>query len=101
MVNVELAGQPGGSVAVLDAQLAPGAIAIGVHRCLGHAKFAGDLLGRQMLVHEPQAFALARREQPDRLLGNDVPPAHDAASKRRLRRLVYFDAKTAAGSATL
>ena len=62
MVNVELAGEPGGGVAVLDAELAARAVAIGVHRCLGHAKLAGDLLGRQVLVDQAQAFALSRRE---------------------------------------
>jgi hypothetical protein len=101
MVNVELTGQAGGGVAVLDAELAPGAVAIGVDRSLGHAQFAGDLLGRQVLVHEPQAFALARREQPHGVLGDQVACAHSASSKRRLALRVYFNAKAAAGSATL
>jgi len=101
MVNVELPGETGRGVAVLDAKLAARAVAIGVHRSLGHAELAGDLLGGQMLVHKPQAFALARREQPHRFLGNDIPRAHGAGSKRRLGRLVYFDAKPTVGSATL
>jgi hypothetical protein len=80
MVNVELPGEPGGGVAILDAELAPGAVAIGVHGSLGHAKFAGDLLRGQMLVHQAQAFAFARREQPHRIFGNDVPSDHGPAS---------------------
>jgi len=46
MVNVELPGQAGGGVAVLDAKLAAGPIAIGVDRGLRHAEFARDLLRR-------------------------------------------------------
>jgi hypothetical protein len=80
MVNVELAGHARRGVAVHHAELAPGAVAIGVHRGLGHAELAGDLLRRQMLIDEPQAFALARREQPYRIFGNDVPCAHGPAS---------------------
>jgi hypothetical protein len=80
MVNVELAGQARGGVAILDPQLAPRAVAIGVHRGLGHAQFAGDLFGRQVLVHQPQAFALARRQQPHRIFGNYAPCAHGDAS---------------------
>lgn len=78
MVNVEAAGQAGGRIAVLDAELAAGAVAIGVHRGLGHAELSGDLLGRQVLVDEPQAFALARREQPDAVLRHDLALSHDA-----------------------
>jgi len=44
MVNVELPCELGGRIAVLDAELAAGAVAIGVDRGLGHAEFAGDLL---------------------------------------------------------
>jgi len=80
MVNVELAGEAGGGVAVLHPKLAPRTVAIGVHRSLGHAQFTGDLLRRKMLVDQPQAFALARREQPHRIFGNDVPRAHSASS---------------------
>jgi hypothetical protein len=80
MVNVELAGEARGGVAVLDAQLAPGAVAVSVHRGLGHAKFAGDLLRGKVLVDEPQAFTFARREQPDGVLDNDVSRDHSASS---------------------
>jgi hypothetical protein len=80
MVNVELAGQPGGGVAVLDAEFAPGAVAVGVHRSLGHAEFTGDLLRRQMLIHQAQAFAFTRREQPHRIFGNDDACDHSASS---------------------
>jgi len=80
MVNVELAGEPGRGVAILHAQLAAGAVAVGVDRGLRHAEFAGDLLGRQVLIDETQAFALARREQPYGIFGDDVARDHDASS---------------------
>jgi hypothetical protein len=80
MVNVELPGEAGRGVAILDAELAPGAVAVGVHRSLGHAEFAGDLLRRQVLIDQPQAFAFARREQPHRIFGNDDACDHSASS---------------------
>jgi hypothetical protein len=80
MVNVELAGEARRGVAVLDAELTPRAVAVGVHRSLGHAKFAGDLLRRQMLIHQAQAFAFARCEQPHRILGNDDACDHSESS---------------------
>jgi hypothetical protein len=80
MVNVELAGDARGGVAVLDPELAARAVAVGVHRGLGHAEFAGDLLGRQMLIDKPQAFTLARREQSHGIFGNDVACDHSAIS---------------------
>ena len=80
MVNVEPAGEAGGGIAVLDAELTTGAVAVGVHRSLGHAKFAGDLLRRQMLVYQAQAFAFARREQAHRIFGNDDTCDHSASS---------------------
>jgi hypothetical protein len=80
MVNIEPPGEAGGGVAILDAELAAGAVAIGVHRGLGHAQFAGDLLRRKVLIDEPQAFAFARREQPHRIFGNDVACSHGEAS---------------------
>jgi hypothetical protein len=76
MVNVESASEAGGGVAILDAELAAGAVAVGVHRGLGHAEFAGDLLRRQMLVDQPQTLALTRREQPHRIFGDDVSRDH-------------------------
>jgi len=80
MVNIELAGEAGGGVTVLDPQLAPCAVAIGVHRSLGHAQFAGDLLRRKMLIDQAQTFALPWREQPHWIFGNEVPRPHDACS---------------------
>jgi hypothetical protein len=79
-VNVQLAGQARGGVAVLDAELAAGAVAIGVDGSLRHAEFAGDLLGRQMLIDQTQAFALAWREQPHRIFGDDVACSHSHGS---------------------
>jgi hypothetical protein len=80
MVNIELAGEAGGRIAILHAELAPGAVAVGVHRGLGHAEFARDLLGRQVLIDQAQAFALAGRKQPHRVFGNDVARDHSASS---------------------
>ena len=88
---VELAGDPGGGVAVLDAELAPSAVAIGVDRRLRHAKFAGDLLGRQVLIDQPQAFALTLGEQAHKVVRTVVPYAHSLCSKRRTGAHVYFD----------
>jgi len=80
MVNVEFAGQARGGVAILDPQLAPRAVAIGVDRGLGHAELSGDLLGREVLVDQPQAFALTLGEQPHCIFGNYAPCAHGDAS---------------------
>ena len=51
MVNVELPHEARGLIAIGDAELLAGAVAVGVHRGLGHAKLAGDLLGTEVLVH--------------------------------------------------
>ena len=93
MVNVEFAGDARRRVAIVDAQLAPRAVAVGVHRGLGHAELAGDLLGRQMLVHKPQAFALTDGEEVDRIVGVVGSCAHSVRSKRHLEAAVYFKAK--------
>ena len=92
MVNVGLPREAGRGVAILDSELAARAVAIGVHRGLGHAELAGDLLGRQVLVDQAQAIALAGREQSYRIFGDDVPCAHGAFTKRRLAAFVYFKA---------
>ena len=92
-LEIELARQARGGIAVLDAQLAPRAVAIGVHRGLGHAEFAGDLLRGKMLIDQPQAFALALREQAYWVFRTVVPCAHGGRSKRRLRARVYFNEK--------
>ena len=80
MVNgglaIELARQARRGVAVLHAQLASRAVAIGVDGSLRHAEFAGDLLRRQMLIDKPQAFTLAWREQAHRIFGDDIACAH-------------------------
>jgi hypothetical protein len=75
-LSVELTGDARGGIAILHAQLAAGAVAIGVDGSLRHAEFAGDLLRRQMLIDQPQAFTLSRREQADRIFGDDVACAH-------------------------
>ena len=91
--DVELARQAGGGVAILDAQLAPRAVAIGVDRGLRHAEFTGDLLRRQVLIDEAQTFAFAGGEQPHGIIDDVVACAHYANSKRRLGPPVYFKAK--------
>jgi hypothetical protein len=68
MVNAVVAAQEAGRlIAVGNAQLAPRSVAIGVDRGLGHPQLAGDLLGAEVLVDEPQAFPFALRQQLDRL----------------------------------
>jgi len=75
-----LPGDPGRGIAVVDPQLAARTIAIGVDRCLRHAELARDLLGRQMLIDQPQALALTWREQGGRI-GSDVcTRAHKASN---------------------
>ncbi|HLZ76537.1 MAG TPA: hypothetical protein VKQ35_16135 [Phenylobacterium sp.] len=79
-VAVELARDPRRGVAILDAQLAARPVAVGVDGSFRHAEFAGDLLRRQVLIDQPQAFAFARREQPHRIFGDDVSCGHSDAS---------------------
>jgi hypothetical protein len=79
-VNVQLTRQARRGVAILDAQLAAGAVAIGVDGSLRHAEFTGDLLRRQVLIDQTQAFALARREQSHRIFGDDVACSHSDSS---------------------
>lgn len=55
--------QAGGMIAVAYPQLGAGAVAIGVHRGLGHAELSGDLLGAEMPVHEAQALPLPTRQK--------------------------------------
>jgi len=78
MVKVELAGETGGAVAILHAEFASGAVAIGVDRSLGHPELAGDLLGGQVLIHEPQAFALTRRKKRGWIVRDIRSCAHNA-----------------------
>jgi len=92
-LGVQLPRQPCGGVAILDAQLAARAVAVGVHRCLGHAQLAGDLLRRKMLIDQAQAFPLTHREQPHKVVATVALCAHSVSSKRRLGRSVYFNEK--------
>jgi hypothetical protein len=79
-VSVELTGEARRGIAVLDAQLAARAVAIGVDGSLRHAEFAGDLLRRQVLIDQAQTFAFARCEQPHRIFGDDVSCSHVGGS---------------------
>ena len=65
--------EPGGVIAVGDAELAARTVAIGVDRGLGHPQFAGDLLGAEVPVDQTQALPLARSQQFD-LLVHDAGP---------------------------
>jgi hypothetical protein len=76
MVNVVAAQQAGGLVTIVHTELAPGAVAVGVHRGLGHAQLAGDLLGAEVLVDKPQAFPFALRQQLDRMSLRLGPDRH-------------------------
>ena len=60
-------------VPVVHAELAPRAVAIGIHRGLGHPELSRNLLGAQVLVHEAQTFPFALRQQLDRA-GHGVGP---------------------------
>ena len=80
MVNVELTGEAGGAVAILDAELAASAVAIGVDRRLGHAELAGDLFGGQVLIDQPQAFALTRRKKRRWIVGDIRSCAHNEST---------------------
>jgi hypothetical protein len=82
MADVELTGETGCAVAVVDTELAPRAIAVGVHRRLGHAELAGDLLRRKVLIDEPEALALARRKKPGRIIDDVRSCAHNPDTKR-------------------
>ena len=55
--------QSGGVVAVVDPQLAPRPVAIGVHRGLGHPQLTGDLLGAEMAIHQAQALPFPRGQR--------------------------------------
>jgi hypothetical protein len=65
-----------GLVAVVDAQFSPRPVAIGVDRSLGHAQLAGDLLGTQVAIDQPQAFPLSRGEQFYGIVDDRLRRAH-------------------------
>ena len=77
MVNVGLPQEAGRGVAVVHPQLAARPVAVGVDRGLGHAELSGDLLGRQVLVDQPQTFPLPRGEQANRIGGDVQARGHD------------------------
>jgi hypothetical protein len=101
MVNMETPDQTGGGVTIVDAQLAASPVAVGVDRGLGHAKFAGDLLGRQVLVDQPQAFPFPGGEQADRIGGCSRARSHLRQYKRRRALYVQFYATWACRYAIL
>jgi hypothetical protein len=74
------AQQAGGLITVVHAELAPGAVAVGVDGGLGHAQLAGDLLGAEVLVDEPQALPFALRQQLDRMSLRLGPNSHPGPS---------------------
>ena len=90
---VEFAQEAGGLEPVVDAQLAPRAVAVGVDGRLGHPQFARDLLGAEMLVDQPQAITFPRCQSVDSVRDVSQRPLQSLRrSKRRLSRHVYFDA---------
>ena len=79
-IDVQLTRQARRGVAVFHAQFAAGAVAIGIDGSLRHAELAGDLLGGKVLIDQPQAFALTRREQSYRIVDDDVARSHIGGS---------------------
>lgn len=67
---------PRGLVAVTRAQLLPRAVAIGVHRGLGHAEFSRDLLRTQVPIDQPQAVPLPLSQPFDKVLTHIPRLAH-------------------------
>jgi len=65
---------PCGLVAIAGAELSPRAIAIGVHRSLGHPQLARNLLRTQVPVDQPQALALTRRQTFDKIHRHPCAP---------------------------
>jgi hypothetical protein len=90
MVNVVPPQEAGRLVPVVHAELASGAVAIGVHRRLRHPQLSSDLLRAQVLIDEAQAFAFALRQQLDGARHGVGPCGHGETSKRRLFRSVYL-----------
>jgi hypothetical protein len=87
---VSVGEHAGRGVAIAHAQLASGAVAIGVDRGLGHAKLTGDLLGAEVSIHQPQAFPLTRRQKFDATIGHSLSCPHRVNSKRLIGAVVYF-----------
>lgn len=79
----------GGLVAVAGAQLLARAVAIGVDRGLGHAKFAGDLLRTQVAIDQPQAVPLPLGQPLNKILTHLLRLAHrlNTLAARALGRL--------------
>ena len=76
-------------VAVTGAQFPPRAVAIGVDRCLGHAKFTGYLFRTQVTIDQTQAFTLPRGQAFDGILSHGLRLAHrlNTLPARAWRRL--------------
>jgi hypothetical protein len=72
--------QTGGLVAVRHAELAPRPVAVGVDGRLRHAELAGDLLRAEVLIDQPQAFALAGGQELDRIFADDRAVRHGPSS---------------------
>lgn len=73
-----------------DSETAPRLVEMAVHRVLGDAEAACDLLGMQMRGHQPQAFAFTRREALNRARvvviphrrGGNSPICHSSIADR-------------------
>jgi len=61
-------------IAIAGAELSARTIAVGVHRGLGHAQLARNLLRTEVPVHQPQALALTRRQTFDKIHRHPCAP---------------------------
>jgi hypothetical protein len=75
-----VAQQAGRLVAVGHAELAARPVAVGVDGGLRHPELAGDLLRAEMLVDQPQALALTRGEELDRVFADGRTVRHGRSS---------------------
>jgi len=80
---------PRGLVSIARAELLARAVAIGVHRGLGHAEFSRDLLGTQVPIDQPKAVPLPLGQPIDKVLAHIPRLAHrlNTLPARALRRL--------------
>jgi hypothetical protein len=75
-----VAQEPRRLVAVGHAELAARTVAIGVDGGLRHPELAGDLLGAEMLIDQPQALALTGGEELDRVFADGRTVRHGRSS---------------------
>jgi hypothetical protein len=76
-------------IPIASAQFPPRTIAIGVDRCLGHAKFTRYLFRTQVTIDQTQAFTLPWGQAFDGILSHGLRLAHklNTLPARAWRRL--------------